>query len=127
MERTGFVQHQGQPILLFDFTGMRDPAQILAEIAKAREFVARQPLRKELLTLSDVTNSRYNADVMTAMKELAAHNAPYVAAGAVVTTSGIHKVAIMAVSTFSRRKLQAFGTRQEAMEWLVAQGRAASA
>lgn len=127
MQRTRFIEHAGQRLILLDFSQITDPVQSQREIAIAKEFFAALPREKTQRTLTDVTGSRYNADVVAALKDLAAHNEPYVAAAAVVTTSGLHRVAIMAVSTFSRRTLQAFESRAQALDWLVGQrGNAAS-
>lgn len=121
MERTRFIEHKGKQILLLDYSQMRDPAEILAEIESSRALIAALPQRKELRTLTNVTGSLYNAEVLNALKSLAAHNAPWVEAAAVVTTSGLHRIGILAVATFSRRKLQAFGDMAAAKEWLADQ------
>lgn len=121
MERTRFIEHRGQEILLLDFSQMRDHAAILREIASARQFIGHLPAGKKVRTLTDVTGSMYNAEVLNALKELAAHNTPWVEAAAVVTISGLHRVGILAVATFSRRKLQAFTAREDAKDWLVGQ------
>lgn len=127
MQQTRFIEHRGKKILLLDFSQMRDPVAILREIAAARDFIAQLPVRKDVRTLTDVTGSRYNTEVLQALKELAAHNAPWVEAAAVVTDSGLHKIGILAVATFSRRKLQAFSNRDEAKDWLLRQTSASAA
>jgi hypothetical protein len=121
MERTRFIEHKGKPILLLDYSDLRDPATILQEIENSKRIIAALPQRKELRTLTNVIGSMYNTEVLNALKELAAHNRPWVAAAAVVTTSGLHRIGILAVATFSRRKLQAFGDLAHAKEWLADQ------
>jgi hypothetical protein len=44
-----------------------------------------------------------------------------VVAAAVVTTSGLHRIGLMAVATFSGRTLKGFESRAEALEWLAEQ------
>lgn len=121
IERTRFIEHAGQRILLLDYSHLSDTAKLLQEMEKSRNFIVALPREKTLRTLTDATATLYNKEVLAALKEQAAPHEPYVAAAAVVTTSGLHRVAIMAVSTFTRRKFQAFETREGAMNWLAAQ------
>jgi hypothetical protein len=119
MSRTSIIQHDGQPVVLLDFAGFSNPADTLHHIEEARDLIARLPRDGTALTLTDVRGSRYNVEVLQALKELAAHNKPFVAKAAVATSSGLHRVAIMAVATFSGRALRAFSTREAALDWLV--------
>ena len=120
MERTRFIEHQGHRILVLDFAGIRDPEEALREIAHSREVVARQP-PGSLLVMTLVRDARYNAAVLQGMKELAAHNAPYVKASAVVGMSGLHRIAYQAVILFSKRNIKVFDQEAEALAWLVTQ------
>lgn len=125
MERTRFIEHRGTRILLQDYSGIRDPQQALREIARSRELVARQP-PGSLLILTHVRDARYNAAVLQAMKEMAAHNAPYVKASAVVGMSGLHRIAYQAVILFSRRTIRVFDGEADALDWLASQAIAES-
>lgn len=120
-ERTRFIEHQGRRIVLLDFTSLTVEAECLAEIEKARQFFAAQKPDGTMLTMTDGTGARYTSKVMEALKQLAAHNKPYVRAGAAVTTSRLHRVVVTAVAIFTGRHLAVFATRQEAMAWLVKQ------
>lgn len=121
MERTRFIEHQGKKVLLLDYTGIRDSAEALREIERTKEIVARQP-PGSLRVLTDVTGAHYDTRIVQAMKELAAHNAPYVRASAVVGVSGLMKVVYSAIILFSKRKIQLTDTREQALEWLAGQG-----
>jgi hypothetical protein len=120
MERTRFIEHKGRRILLLDYSGIRDPQEALSEVKRSMEFVARQP-RNSLRVMTYVRDARYNAAVLQAMKELAAHNAPYVKASAVVGMSGLHRIAYQAVILFSKRNIKTFDDQPEALEWLATQ------
>lgn len=120
MQRTRFIEHQGHRILLLDYAGVRDPDEALASIRVSRETVASQP-RGSLLVMTVVRDARYNAAVLQGMKELAAHNAPYVKASAVVGMSGLHRIAYQAVILFSKRNIKVFDTEGEALDWLATQ------
>ena len=122
MERTRFIEHRGHPILLLDYNGITDPDEALQEIAKSQAFVATQP-PSSLLTLTQVHGARYNREIVGAMKELAAHNKPYVRAGAVVGLSPLHRIVYTAVMKFSGRNLPAFDDAEQAKDYLVEQAR----
>jgi hypothetical protein len=120
MERTRFIEHQGTRILLLDYAGVRDPAEALREIEHSRAVVASQP-PGSLLVMTLVRDARYNASVLQGMKDLAAHNAPYVKASAVVGMSGLHRIAYQAVILFSKRNIKVFDQESDALDWLVTQ------
>ena len=120
MERTRFIDHHGTRILLLDYSGLRDPQEAVAEIEKSKKLVATHPPHS-LRVLTYVQDARYNTAVLQSMKELAAHNAPYVKASAIVGMSGLHRIAYQAVILFSRRKIQIFDTQEQALDWLAQQ------
>ena len=120
MERTRFTEHRGKRILLLDYSGVQQPAEAIREIEHSRQVVAAHPPRS-LLVLTNVRDARYNTAVLQAMKELAAHNAPYVKASAVVGMGGLHRIAYQAVVLFSRRKIQVFDDERHALDWLASQ------
>jgi hypothetical protein len=120
MERTRFIEHRGKKILLLDYSGIKDPAAALREIEASKAEVVKHP-PKSLRVLTDTTDAHYDSAVVQALKELAAHDEPYVIASAVVGVSGLKKVVLTGVNLFSRRKITMFNTRPEALEWLVQQ------
>ena len=118
--RTRFIDHRGQRILLFDYQGIHDPQEALREIENSKAVVATQP-RKSLRILTNVRNARYNGAVLQGMKELARHDEPYVTASAVVGLTGLLRIAYTAVTTFSRRNIAVFDSEAEALDWLASQ------
>lgn len=118
--RTRFVEHRGERVLLFDYQGIQDPGEALREIENSKAIVATQP-RRSLRILTVVRNARYNGAVLQGMKELARHDEPYVIASAVVGLSGLLRVAYAAVTTFSRRNIAVFDDEHAALDWLVEQ------
>lgn len=120
MDRIRFVEHRGHRILVLDYSDIRDPEQALAAIEAGRRLVAAQPPRS-LLLMTVVRGARYNAEVLGAMKNLAAHNAPFVKASAIVGMSPLHRAAYRTILLFTRRNIPAYETEQEAMDWLAAQ------
>jgi len=122
MERTHIIQHRGTPIVLLDYSGLKVEAETLAEIERSKQFIARQ-LKPDgtHLTLTDGTDASYTPRVLEALKHLAAHDKPYVKAGAAVSNSRLVRVVIAAVAVFTGRHIPVFPTRDEAMDWLLKQ------
>lgn len=121
MERTRFIEHKGHQVLLLDYSNLSKTEDALREIERTKEFIRQFPQEPTIRAMTDASGSVYNKQVLTALKEMAAHNTPYILAGAVVTTSGLHRIALMAINTFIRRPLHVFASREEALDWLVAQ------
>jgi hypothetical protein len=120
MERTRFIEHNGHRILLLDYSGIQQGEEAVTAIKRSKEVVATQR-PGSLLVMTVVRDARYNSAVLQALKDLAAHNAPYVKASALVGMGGLHRIAYQAVILFSRRKIQTFDTEAQALDWLVQQ------
>jgi hypothetical protein len=116
-ERVKFIKHQEKEILLLDFSNSTAD-EVLKIIEQAKRVISSRP-QQSLLTLTDVTNARFNADVSEQMKAFTVHNKPYVRAGAVVGITGLKRIIFSAVVAFSQRKLESFDDREEAKQWLV--------
>ena len=121
MNRISSISHQGRTVVLLDFTGLSTPQDWSAAVAAARHYFALLPPDRSALTLTDVSNTRYNRDAIEMMKALTRDNAPWVKAGAVVNNSAMHRAAIGMIALFARRKFEIFETRQRALDWLVTQ------
>lgn len=121
MERIRYVQHRGRQILVQDFSNIDDHDAALETIEAAKRTVAEREEDGSLLVLTVGHGSRYDKRMLNALKELAAHHTPYVRASAVVTDSGLHRVAIYAVSRFAGRNIKAFDGEEAAKDWLVEQ------
>ena len=117
--RVRFIDNGGQRVILYDFEGMTDVPAGLKLIAEARDFMAKLPADGSHYTLTDVRGTRYDRRIIDAMKELAAHNKPYVRAAAVVSDSAIHRAAVTMIAMVSRRKLEVFDNREDALAYLA--------
>ncbi|HEX9108462.1 MAG TPA: hypothetical protein VF832_14560 [Longimicrobiales bacterium] len=122
MERTQIIQHRGTPVVLLDYSGLRVEAETLVEIDKSKQFIVRH-LKPDgtHLTLTDGTDASYTPRVLEALKQLAAHDKPYVKAGAAVSNSRLVRVVVAAVAVFTGRHIPVFPTRDQALEWLMKQ------
>ena len=121
LPRYRFLEEAGLRVLLLDFSGITDVPKGLAEVERARAFVAQQVADGTHLFLTDVRRTRYDREIVEAFKHLTVHNRPYAKASAVVSDSAIHRAAIAMIALFSRRKIEVFSSREEALAWLGAQ------
>ena len=115
------IERNGRELVLLDFTNVRNPQEGVERIARAKAWFARQKPDGSLRVCSDATGSRYDAAILEALKDLAAHNVPYVGVAAVVVPTAVHRVAMNVASLFSKRRFTAFSTREPALDWLAAQ------
>ena len=119
MERTRFIEHEGQQLLFVDFAGLTDKAEALAAIAASRAFVAGQP-EASLLTLTDVTDMEFDEEIAKALWDLLRHNKKHVRAGAVMGLTGERQEDLYDLLTHqARRDLPVFEAAEEAKAWLV--------
>jgi hypothetical protein len=116
-DRVKFIKHREKEILLLDFSNSRTD-EVLKIIEHAKRVISSRP-ENSLLTLTDVTNARFNDEVGDGMKRFSAHNKPYVKAAAVVGIAGLKKIIFGAVMAFSKRNLESFDDREQAKHWLV--------
>ena len=122
MDRVRFIEHKGKRIVLLDFAGITDPTIGLAAVAEATKFIGTQPPGGDTRTLTDVTDTRYDRRIVEAFKEMTARNRPIVRSAAIVSNSSLHRAAISMIALFSRRKLEVFDSRAQALDWLATQG-----
>jgi hypothetical protein len=116
-ERVKFIKHGGRDILFLNFVDC-SANDVLRTIDEAKQVIGKQP-EGSLLTLTDVTNARFNEVVTERMKDFTTHNKRYVKAAAIIGLSGIKKIIFEAVMMFSRRKIHIFDNIIEAKDWLV--------
>ena len=119
--RTRMIRHKGKEIMLLDYSDVMTTDEALGLIDESKRLIAQQP-ENSLRTLTYVRGARYSAPVIEAMKDMVAHNRPYVRAAAVVGMNTLHRIIYRAVTTFSRRNIAVFDELEEAKDWLVEQG-----
>ncbi len=116
-ERIKFINHAGRDILFLNFVDCSTD-EVLRTIDEAKQIIGNQP-EASLLTLTDVTNARFNEVVTEHMKDFTTHNKPYVKAAAIIGITGIKKIIFESVMMFSRRKIHVFDNMNEAKDWLA--------
>ncbi|HMU60140.1 MAG TPA: hypothetical protein PKA66_00030 [Gemmatimonadales bacterium] len=120
MASTTFIDHKGVQVAFLDFANVQSTEEALTAIEEAAQLVQAQPFRS-VRTLTYVAGSRFNGEVLEAIKRLAVNNRPYVIAGAVVGLSGLQRVVYTTVMRFSKRNIPAFDDLEAAKDFLIAQ------
>jgi len=117
--RVHFIEHGGRRVLFIDYS--RCNGAMLKMVAQEGHKVISGEQPGSVLTLNDVTGTSFDHESVAALKSMVAANAPYVRRAAVIGISGLQSLIYDAVQAFSKRKIPNFSTRQEALEWLVAE------
>ncbi len=117
-DRVGFIAHKGKQILIVDFTNCT-PEEVPSVADEARRIITAQP-QNSVLALADFTGAQFSRDAVTRIKEVTTYDRPYVKRAAWVHTESLPKVFYDAIKAFSQREFPTFGTREHALEFLVA-------
>jgi hypothetical protein len=117
-DRLHFVKHKGHAILVLNFTHC-NAKQILLLLDMIRATVARHE-PGSLLILADFAGAEINKEVARRAQEVLVLDRPYVKRSAWVGTESLPNVFYEHFKSFSQRELPTFKTREDAMDWLVA-------
>lgn len=117
-ERLRFIEHKGRSIYLIDFSHCNEK-QMLLLLEEVRAEIAGHE-RGSVLTLADFAGAHIDKKVATRMKEVLTLDRPYVQRSAWVGVESVPQVFFENMKSFSQRDFPTFPTREEAMDWLVA-------
>ena len=117
-ERIRTITHKGQPILLVDVSHCT-PEQVsrIARLVPAST-VTHPP--GSVLLLADFTGSQVDKATLEVLKQSTVFDRPHLKRSAWVGVESLPKVFYENLKAFSRRDLPVFSTREEALEFLVA-------
>ncbi|MGD0987395.1 MAG: hypothetical protein ABR874_06275 [Candidatus Sulfotelmatobacter sp.] len=118
-ERLRFIKHKGHAIYLIDVSHCV-AKELLVLLDLIRADIARHA-PGSMLTLTDFTDAEVDKTVATRIKEVLVLDRPFVKRAAFVGTESLPHVFYEHFKNFSQRELPTFGTREEAMEWLVSE------
>ena len=118
-QRLRFIKHKGHVIYLVDFSHCA-AKEILLLLEEVRAAVARHA-PGSMLTLGDFTGAEMDRHVVTRLKEVLTLDRPYVKRSAWVGAESLPHIFQEHIKNFSQRDFPMFRTREEAMEWLVAE------
>ena len=118
-DRLRFEKYKGHAIFVIDLSHCSNK-EILLLLDQVKASVERHA-PASLLILSDFTGTHFDKSVATRAKEVLVLDRPYVKKSAWIGTENLPHVFYENFKTFSQRELPIFKTREEAMEWLVAE------
>jgi hypothetical protein len=118
-DRLHFVKHKGHAILVLNFSHC-NAKQVLLLLDMIRATVARHE-PGSLLILADFAGAEITKEVARRAQEVLVLDRPYVKRSAWVGTESLPNVFYEHFKSFSQRELPTFKTREDAMDWLVAE------
>ncbi len=119
MGRVELLEHAGKRIVAIDFSHC-GPAQLGPLFDEAKKLIAAQGTGAAL-TLTDVTETRFDDEISKSFKTYLEHNKPFVKAAAVLGLSGLRKALFTAINVAVRRDVRPFDDRESALTWLASQ------
>jgi hypothetical protein len=117
-ERIRFVEYRGKQILLADLSHCT-PREVEKLALLVPSYVTSEP-RGSVLLLADFTGTEFDRIAIERVKESAVFDRPHLKHSAWVGVEGLPQVFFEHIKNFSQRELPTFKTREEAMDWLVA-------
>jgi len=111
-----FITYKGKEILYVDYRNLI-PETFLEVIPQAHHFIMNSG-KKDILELVDITGSFGNDKVMEELKRTALESQALIKKRAVVGVTGVKKILLNALSNFTKEKILAFNTVEEALEYL---------
>ncbi len=124
-DRIRFITHKGQKVLLVDLSNCT-AEEVTAGARLVPSFVTSEP-KGSVLLLGDFTGAKFDKITAMALKEATAYDQPHIKRSAWVGVEVIPKVFYDNIRAFSHRDIPAFKSREEALEYLVAENPASAA
>ena len=116
-DRIQFVDHEGKRILLVDLSECT--AREAEETTRRVPDVVTAEPRGSVLILTDFKGSSFDSAALRAIKETAVFDKPFVKKSALIGTLSLPREFHDEMEKFSRRDFAIFGTREEALRWLL--------
>jgi DUF2075 family protein len=108
-------------IIYYDFSNFQNLDDYLTVIEAAKLGIVKYP-KKSLLTMTNITNVRYDTRVKDAVAKWMEFNRPFVKCGAVFGVSGIKKITVNEmIAITGRSDIKYVHTKDQAIEWLLKQ------
>jgi len=112
---------EGKSFIYYDFSDFHLLEEYVKLMEEAKSVIVKYPMHW-LLTITNITNIKFDTSVKEAVAEWMVFNKPFVISGAVIGVGGIKKIMADAVFTASgRSNMKIFRTREQAIEWLLKQ------
>jgi hypothetical protein len=118
-DRLRFIKHKGHPVFAVDFSNCI-PKEMVLLLDQIRADVSRHA-PNTVLIFADFTGAQIDKNVATRMKEVLVLDRPFVKRSAWIGTETMPHIFYEHFKSFSQRDFPTFKTREEALDWLVAE------
>jgi hypothetical protein len=118
-DRLRFIKHKGHPVFAVDFTNCK-PKEMVLLLDQIRVDVGRHA-PNSVLIFADFSGAQIDKNVATRMKEVMVLDRPFVKRSAWIGTETMPHIFYEHFKSFSQREFPTFKTREEALDWLVAE------
>jgi hypothetical protein len=115
--RVSWIEYKGKKILLTDYSNAT-PDEIIATVQESITVSIAQE-KQSLLQIVDVTNAKYDRNSWQILRQGAKETGPYSKASAVLGVDAAKKFFLTVTKMLSKRNIKAFGSLEEAKDWLV--------
>ena len=117
MDRIQFVTHRGQRVLVLDFTGCT-PEEVGAISDQVPAIVTKEP-SGSVMVVADFSGAEFDREAVEHIKIAVAFDRAYIKRAAWVLTENLPKTLYDSIRSFSAREFPVFGSREEALDYLV--------
>jgi hypothetical protein len=117
--RLHFVKHKGHAILVADVSHCSAKEALLLMEMVRTTVAGQEP--GSVLILANFEGAQIDRQVATRLKEVLVLDRPYVKRAAWIGTESLPHIFYEHFKSFSQRELPTFKTREEALDWLVAE------
>jgi hypothetical protein len=118
-DRLRFIKHKGHAVFAVDFTNCT-PKEMVLLLDQIRVDVGRHA-PNSVLIFADFSGAQIDKNVATRMKEVMVLDRPFVKRSAWIGTETMPHIFYEHFKSFSQREFPTFKTREEALDWLVAE------
>ncbi len=121
-KNTVIINHQGKDLVYLDYRGLKKTEEFKEKVTATIERTKfyKENNIKNLLVLTDLTDSFIFGDAPKYLKESTKLGKPFVMKSAVIGITGAKKIILNIINAFSGYQTKAFSTIEEAKDWLVA-------
>jgi hypothetical protein len=119
MSRISVISHEGKNIIYIDFSNMKtsQKEEVYKLFNDANALISKN-LPKSARIVTNLTNLGFDKEMSNGFKIYASNNTPYVKASALVGVTGLQKVILTIVKTFTKREFYLANNIEDAKNWV---------
>ena len=111
------INHKGNDVIFADYSEYKTLEEQISFLREAEAFILSKG--DDLLVLSDFSNVRGNAELMSEMKRAGKEIEHKVKKSATIGITGLKKVFLSGYNLVVKDKVMAFNTQEQALDYLI--------